>query len=472
MPEKTFTQALNYTKTNENNVYFDKKQQQNVIGKAQISGKNHKINVGAISSFNDSLIINTRKTLKVFDKYLGGSNYGNNCRNFNNTSRNVKNSVASKAKQNVYPNFLSSFQSGAVTAMQTEAEGNSSKNNTIETCENYQRHMAVRSQQMPSAFEISEKVGDKSTTMLTCDNSNGNDFSGSNLSTTNMPSSSFIPKQKSPQKIFDFSFETESDSEKCASEYLNEIYVNLLAEEKDSEPRPLFEYMKNQDDINSQMRAILVDWIVEVHLKFKLNEQTLFQCVWIIDTYLSKNSIKRVKLQLLGIAALLISCKQHEIYYPKLDKFVDITDNAYKISELLSMEETVLRSLNFSIVSPNALDFYNILAKAFKFNDKEYYFGRYFTESALLDDFLLKYKSSAIAAACAYIVMKFFGIKNYCFLYSRRVLCDENPQKVIKEAARELCFLVKNLGKSSLKGVKDKFSLDKFMSVAKLCDEH
>lgn len=34
------------------------------------------------------------------------------------------------------------------------------------------------------------------------------------------------------------------------------------------------------------MRGILVDWLVEVHLKFKLSQETLFLTVNLIDRYL------------------------------------------------------------------------------------------------------------------------------------------------------------------------------------------
>lgn len=37
-----------------------------------------------------------------------------------------------------------------------------------------------------------------------------------------------------------------------------------------------------------QMRAILVDWLVEVHLKFKLSPETMYLTVNIIDRYLEK----------------------------------------------------------------------------------------------------------------------------------------------------------------------------------------
>ena len=46
--------------------------------------------------------------------------------------------------------------------------------------------------------------------------------------------------------------------------------------------------MNKQIDINEKMRGILVDWIIEVHLRFKLLPETLFLTVNLIDRYLEK----------------------------------------------------------------------------------------------------------------------------------------------------------------------------------------
>ena len=43
--------------------------------------------------------------------------------------------------------------------------------------------------------------------------------------------------------------------------------------------RPNPGYMANQPDVNDRMRAILVDWLVDVHLKFKLRTETLYLTV-------------------------------------------------------------------------------------------------------------------------------------------------------------------------------------------------
>jgi len=87
------------------------------------------------------------------------------------------------------------------------------------------------------------------------------------------------------------------------------------------------------------MREILVDWLVEVHLKFKLLQETLYLTVNIIDRFLEKENVMRNKLQLVGVTAMLIASKYEEIYPPIVTDFVYITDNAYSKKEILEMEE-------------------------------------------------------------------------------------------------------------------------------------
>ncbi len=93
------------------------------------------------------------------------------------------------------------------------------------------------------------------------------------------------------------------------------------------------------------MREILCDWLIEVHLKFKLLPETLYLTVNLIDRFLSTTSIYRNKLQLVGVTAMLIASKYEEIYPPIVSDFVYITDNAYKREEILEMEEKMLKKL-------------------------------------------------------------------------------------------------------------------------------
>ena len=263
-----------------------------------------------------------------------------------------------------------------------------------------------------------------------------------------------------------FNFNNDQDNIAFAGEYIEEIYLNLLLEEKQATIKPLFGYMNNQNEINEIMRAILLDWIIDIHLRFNLRQETLFMTIWLIDTYLSYAFVPRDKFQLLGITSLLISCKSHEIYYPQQNKLIEMTDNAYTKEEMLRMENEILKKLNFYIVCPNPIDFYNILSKMFNFEKKHYYLGNYFIESALVYYQILKYSSSVIASSCAYLVMKYYRIDGYQKLYNNFILNEPNPEDAIKDAAKEIYILVESLAKSKFKSVKKKFSSPQYENVS------
>ena len=44
------------------------------------------------------------------------------------------------------------------------------------------------------------------------------------------------------------------------------------------------------------MRSILMDWLIEVHLKYKMVPETLFMTANLIDRYLEKTKLTRDKL--------------------------------------------------------------------------------------------------------------------------------------------------------------------------------
>ena len=275
-------------------------------------------------------------------------------------------------------------------------------------------------------------------------------------------------KEKPDYLYLNFNFQNSQENISYVGEYLEEIYVNLLLEETQATTKPKFGYMNTQPEINEIMRAILIDWIIDVHLRFNLRQETLFMTIWLIDTYLSFAFVHRDKLQLLGITCLLISCKSHEIYYPQNDKLIEMTDNAYSKEEMLTMENEILKKLNFFIVCPNPIDFYNILSKMFNFEKKQYYLGNYFIESALVNYQILKYSSSVIASSCTYLVMKYYRINGYQKLYNNFIINEQFPEDVIKDAAKEIYVLVDNLSKSKFKSVKKKYSLTQFENVSEI----
>ena len=272
--------------------------------------------------------------------------------------------------------------------------------------------------------------------------------------------------------IFKIEYKSKEEFILISAEYINDIYSNLLSDEKNLKVKPNFGYMEQvQTDIDQNMRGILIDWLYDIHDKCHYKDETLYQMIWIIDTYLSMVQVPRTKLQLVGAAALLISCKEHEITFLKLHEIAFLTANAYTTEEIAKMENTILKKLSFNIIAPAPLDFYNIISKAFKFDKKQYLLGKYFLETYLICYESVKYPASVVGVSCAYIVMKFFKFINYNELYSKDFINSSNPQKSIKEAAREICFIMKGIDSSRLSAVKNKYSTNENLNVVQLLEE-
>ena len=288
---------------------------------------------------------------------------------------------------------------------------------------------------------------------------------------------SLIEKEKKHQIIEDKLYgkyfqKIINDNIQIPTEYIDTIYYNLLIEEKEGiTPKPEYNYMKKQTEINEQMRSILVDWIIDIHFKFGFTDETLFMTILIIDRYLSIKKISRSKLQLLGITALMISCKHEEIDLPKTDDFIYITDNAYSKDEVFKMENDILNLFKFNLLFPSPIKFYEMLSYNFNFNKKQFYMGKYLMETFLIDIKNIKYKASVISCACVYIVMKFFKMNNYHDSYDKKwYLIDEtnNIEHSVKECAKDICLFVDNIHKSNYLSTQKKYSKPEYEKVAQL----
>ena len=279
----------------------------------------------------------------------------------------------------------------------------------------------------------------------------------------------------SPKKILTYFDTTHITNVQIPKDYLNTIYYNLLVEEnKELTSKPVYNYMKKQKEINDQMRSILVDWIIDVHHKFGFTDETLFMTILIIDRYCSLEQISRIKYQCLGITALMIACKHEEINVPKVDDFIYITDNAYTKEEVFKMENDVLSKLNFELLYPSPIKFYEYLSLHFDFSKKYHMLGKYLMETFLLDLKYIKYKPSIISCACTYIVMKFFKMENYRHSYERKFyLLDENVNTIpvghgVKDCAQDICIYVDNINNTNLLSCQKKYTKAEFERVATL----
>merc|ERR1712166_558415 len=108
-------------------------------------------------------------------------------------------------------------------------------------------------------------------------------------------------------------------------EYVHEIYEYLRQLETIQGVRE--DYLNKSETkttILPKMRAVLVDWLIQVHSQFNLLQETLYLTVAILDRFLQSSStkIERKQLQLVGVAAMFVASKYEEMYAPEIGKFL------------------------------------------------------------------------------------------------------------------------------------------------------
>lgn len=222
---------------------------------------------------------------------------------------------------------------------------------------------------------------------------------------------------------------------------------------------------KVQKDINEKMRGILIDWLVDVHLKFKLVPETLYMTVNLIDRYLSLFAVPRTKLQLVGVASMFIASKYEEIYPPELKDFAYVTDKAYTTAEILDMEGKILCALNFKLPHTSSYRFFERYSRVCGFDEKFHSMGRYLLELCLIEYKIQKYKPSLLACAAVYLTNKLYKKEGWSETMVRNT---EYAEQELRTCAKEMCVLLHNSPKSSLQAVRRKFSAPKFFEVAKI----
>ncbi|XP_011167664.1 G2/mitotic-specific cyclin-B3 [Solenopsis invicta] len=271
-----------------------------------------------------------------------------------------------------------------------------------------------------------------------------------------------IPVKQLPEGIqWDFDVENWLDPYQV-SHYVMDIFEYLKERER---LFPIGDYMDRQVCLSQWMRALLVDWMVEVQESFELNHETLYLAVKLVDLYLTKMTVGKETLQLLGAASLFIASKFDERIPPMVEDFLYICDGAYTQRELIKMEMNVLKVVNFDLGIPLSYRFLRRYARCAKVSMPTLTLARYILEHSLMDYSMIRFSDSKMAAAALLLalLMKDLGGWNPTLEYYSSYKLDD---------IRDICNLLnKSLHKKhkeTLKTVHSKYSHKIFFEVAKL----
>lgn len=224
---------------------------------------------------------------------------------------------------------------------------------------------------------------------------------------------------------------------------------------------------------NEKMRSVLIDWLVEVQIQFRLLQETLFLSVNTIDRFMAAEgkTIPRSKLQLVGVSAMFLVSKIEEIYAPSISDFVYITDNAYSESEIRQMELRIIRALSFDLCQPISLNFLRRYSKAGEVDVLQHSLAKFALEVCLLDCGLVGVPGSLLAAAslCLSLLLLDSTTSRHNVWTKTLAFYSGYTQEAVLELLPKVASNLVNLMKSNkLPAIKNKFKSSKFLKIAQV----
>ena len=180
------------------------------------------------------------------------------------------------------------------------------------------------------------------------------------------------------------------------AEYGDDIFDYMREMESRMAPNP--NYMDQQQEIQWSMRAVLMDWVVQVHQRFNLLPETLFLTVNYIDRFLSCKIVSLGKLQLVGATAIFLAAKYEEVNCPTISEIIYMVDGGYSADELLKAERFMLSMLQFELGWPGPMSFLRRISKADDYDLETRTLAKYFLEVTIMDERFVGCVPSFLAA--------------------------------------------------------------------------
>ncbi|XP_051725608.1 G2/mitotic-specific cyclin-B1-like isoform X2 [Ctenopharyngodon idella] len=233
------------------------------------------------------------------------------------------------------------------------------------------------------------------------------------------------------------------DAQMC-SEYVRDIYAYLQQLEVTMAIKP--HYLEGQE-VSGAMRAVAIDWLMQVQREFKLRQETFFMSVGIIDRFLQNNPVPKKYFQLVCVTAMLIASKYEEIYPPTVGDFAFVTDGAYTCGDVRRMERIVLKRLNYSLGRPGPVHFLQRACKVGQASPRDRELAMFLLELGALDYELIHVPPSLMAAAAFAASLRILGSGDWSVSLQHYTGYDEETLAPVMQAVVRTLQTVTEEGK-------------------------
>ena len=140
------------------------------------------------------------------------------------------------------------------------------------------------------------------------------------------------------------------------SEYGKEIEIY----EKSLEEQYLPTNCLFRHEITPNLRAKMVDWMIEVMISFKCKDQAFFMAVSLMDRYFNQKTERKTinELHVIGVTSMFIASKYEDIFPLRMNIMVDrISHRKLTINIIKKYEQDIMDTLKYYLQVPTALEF-------------------------------------------------------------------------------------------------------------------
>lgn len=262
------------------------------------------------------------------------------------------------------------------------------------------------------------------------------------------------------------------------SEFVVDICKYWRELEQTTPIRQNFLLHRREGTASPQNRAVLIDWLYQVHDRFKLHSDTFHMTVHLIDRFLQKVDVSKHELQLIGSTALLMACKYEEMTIPGMNDFVYVSDSAFSKEDMKEMERRIISTISYDLGRPLTINFLRRYSKIVQATDVEHTLGKYLLDLTFTDHSICHLLPSYIAACASFLSRYLLAYKRITSTTSIAMIIENLwPNKFmfhhtnytfeqLRQGIEQLGQLLIGQDTTKLRSVQKKFSQSNLFSIA------
>ncbi|XP_063168706.1 cyclin-P [Candoia aspera] len=185
-------------------------------------------------------------------------------------------------------------------------------------------------------------------------------------------------------------------------EYAFDIFSSLMRRQ----PSYAFQGFDLPRSVTVEMRALLVDWLVQVHEYLNLADETLYLAVYLMNAYMKAGRVRIPRLQLLSITCLFLACKLEEHTCPEPAQLCFMMEDSCSHKDLLRMERKILAQLRFELHYANPIHLFRLLAEVAHCTLEVQFLALYFMEVSLMEVDCLCFEPAQLSFAALYLAQQ------------------------------------------------------------------